>query len=819
MLLRILYTRRRTWSWGLGFLLGGLLACGLIYLEAASRFDPAALVPVPGPLVVDREGQILRLAPDSQGQRMVKLPGDAIPPLVAAAFIAAEDQRFWEHPGVDLAAVMRAAGQNLTAGRIVSGASTLTMQLSRLAYPGSRTFHRKLVEMVRSLRIEGTLTKEEILRAYLNRVPLGGNLVGVETAALAYFNKSTADITPAEAALLAALAKAPTALRPRGPKYNRLVARQHWVLGRMAYLGHLNPEEAAAARQEPLIFQGAGRGVPIFPFEAPHFVPAALSKSKNMPPDHGHLPTTLDLALQRRVEAVVRSHRTQLLRARASQAAVVVVDNRTLSVLALVGSLLYGPQDRGFNNGATALRSPGSTLKPFLYAQALDEGFTSALVLEDVDRRYRTPKGDFTPANFDRSSHGPVSFREALGNSLNLSAVHLLNQVGPQAFYDNLQKLNLINHPELGPQHYGLGLVVGNPEVTLLQMAAAYASLANGGLYRPLRFLQGEPADPGVQVFSPQSAYIVSDILADPLARGRIFGGSQAMNPLYRLALKTGTSTHYRDCWCVGYSPEFTIAVWVGNFSGQPTALLSGASAAAPILADLLREVFSGSPPGGFPRPEGIARRTVCAFSGLVPGPGCVHQRQELFIAGTEPAQDCTYHLAQEPWHQMPTPFAGWLKNRHGKGGEGRFRLAGFPLDLDKVFPKAGPAQNQPQAHSRPQTLPGASHGKVSLGLGTNSGEPARLPLPLADQPQLVSITYPFNGDRFLLQSGAESVRLTLKADCRLPFPAITWFVDGEEKAAAGPPYDLTLYLDRGRHRLMAVGPDGRGDAVVVVVE
>jgi penicillin-binding protein 1C len=283
------------------------------------------------------------------------------------------------------------------------------------------------------------------------------------------------------------------------------------------------------------------------------------------------------------------------------------------------------------------------------------------------------------------------------------------------------------------------------------------------------------------------------------------------MNPLFRLALKTGTSTRYRDCWCVGYSPEFTIAVWVGNFSGQPTALLSGSSAAAPILADLVREVFNGSPPGAFSRPEGIARRTVCAFSGLVPGPGCAHQRQELFIAGTEPTQVCTYHVPREPWHQMPTPFAGWLQKRHGQGGEGRFRLAGFPLDLDKVFPRAEPVQ----AH----TLPASSHGKVSLGAGAALRGPGRLPLPLPDQSPLVSITYPFSGDRFLLQAGAESLRLTLKADCRLPFPAITWFVDGEEKAAAGPPYDLTLDLNRGRHRLMAVGPDGRGDAVVVMVE
>lgn len=799
--------------WGLVFLLGLGLAGGLLFLAAASHVDPTALAPAAGPLVSDRESRILRLAPSPQGLRIVRLPPGAIPPLVAAAFLAAEDQRFWQHPGVDAAAVIRAAGQNLVAGRIVSGASTLTMQLARLAHPGPRTFGRKALEAVRSLRIEAALTKEEILRAYLNRVPLGGNLAGVEIAALAYFDKPAAELSASEAALLAALAKAPTALRPTGPRQDRLVARQRWVLKRMAKLGYLSSEDLVAALQEPLIFQGMGRGAPILPFRAPHFVQTVLSREKF--PDTGdrRLTTTLDLDLQRRVEAAVRSHRAALYRAGASQAAAVVVDNRSLEVLALVGSFAYGPRDRGYNNGATALRSPGSTLKPFLYALALDQGFTPAAVLEDVDRRYRTPRGEFLPANFDRATHGPVSFREALGNSLNLSAVYLLNQLGPKAYYETLTKLNLINHPARGPEHYGLGLVVGNPEVTLLQMAAAYATLANGGVYRPLRLTPGAPLEPGVQVFSPQAAYIITDVLADPLARGRIFGGSQAMNPQLRLALKTGTSTRYRDSWCAAYSPEYTLVVWVGNFDGRPTAMLSGATAAAPIVMDLAREVFAGSTPAPFPRPEGIVTRTVCAFSGLLPGPGCVHQRQELFVAGAEPTELCTYHQPREPWHRMPTPYAAWLKKRHGQGGEGRFRLAGFPLDLDKVFPPDATAP------ANPPTAVAKRNGKVSLGLAAGGHSPPRPRPPAAGQPPLVSISYPLSRDRFLVLPGRDSLRLTLKADCRLPLPAITWFINGREEGVTGPPYELPLVLPRGRHLLMAVGPDGLGDAVEVVVE
>jgi penicillin-binding protein 1C len=790
-------------SWWL-FVVGALAVAGFC-LEAASRFERGALTPVPGPLVLDRTGQVLRLVPDQGGRKAVRLPPGPLPSQVVAAFIATEDQRFWRHPGVDPLAVVRAAGQNLAARRIVSGASTITQQLARLAYPGPRTFSRKALEMVRSLRLELSLTKEEILRAYLDSVPLGYNLVGVEAASRAYFGKSAADLAVSQAALLAALAKAPGTLRPHGRRHERLLARQQWVLGRLAHLGLIRPRVLEAALEAPLAFRHQGGRSQVFPFEAPHFVELVLSRPRDRRTSSGLLATTLDLSLQRRIEAILRSHRTRLAKCGASQAACLVVDNRTLKVLALAGSYGYGPRDQGFNNGAAALRSPGSTLKPFLYAQALDAGFTSATVLEDVERRYRTPRGEFNPANFDRSAHGPVSLREALGNSLNLSSVHLLNHVGPESFYDTLKALGLINHPERGAGHYGLGLVVGNPEVSLLQLAAACACLANGGLFRPLRFLAEEPLDSGVPIFSPQAAYIVNDILSDPLARGRIFGGSLAMNQPYRLAVKTGTSTRYRDCWAVAYSPEYTVAVWVGNFGGRPTANLSGAAAAAPIVADLARELFGEGAPTAWARPEGIVETEVCAFSGLLPQDGCAHVRRELFLAGTEPGQFCSFHQGREPWHRLATPYANWLHQRYTRGGEGRYRLAGFDQDLGRLFPEGGREAG---------AGPGPGHLRTQA-----PGERRRRPFPSPEAAPMVAITYPLRGDRFLLEPASEVLRLTVKASCRAPLPEVTWFVDGCEAAVTGPPYEAPLELARGRHRLLAVGPDGRGDEVVVKVE
>ena len=785
----------KSWRFLVLVVLVGFFVAGALYLERLTRVDFGTLNPQAGPLVLDRQGRVLFLGPGARGSRVVQLPPGPLPKLAAAAFVAAEDQRFWSHHGVDFLAVVRAAGSNLQAGRVVSGASTITQQLARLTYPGPRTWSRKIVEMGRSLRIEAALSKEEILRRYLNRVPQGNNLTGVETAALAYFDKPAAQLSVAEAALLASLAKAPGRLNPLGRQRRRLLARRNWVLGRMAALGFLTPSAVQTARREPLRLDGVGGRHARFPFRAQHFVNLVLADKK---PEAGVVRTTLNLDWQRLLEQVLQSQAVRLKAGGASQAAAVILDNRGSEVLALAGSLHYGPEGRGYNNGATAWRSPGSALKPFLYALALDQGFTAASVIEDIERRYRLPGGEFHPANFDRVAHGPISFREALGNSLNLSAVRLLNLVGEEPFYDTLTRLGLINHPEHDPEYYGLGLVVGNPEVSLLQMAGAYACLANRGIWRAPRLRLDQPRGEGVTVFSEQAAFIVSDILSDPLARSRAFGGSQAMNPPFRLALKTGTSTRYRDCWVVAYSPRYTLAVWVGNFDGHPTATQSGATAAAPILKEIAAALFAAKPPQPFTCPPGVTRARVCAFSGMRPGPGCAHVVEELFVAGTEPTRECTYHRDHSPWHRLNTAYAGWLEERHEHRATGRYRLAGFDADLDLVF--------------RPGATAGAPPGSKVKRMGYPG--PAAL-----QEGSRLRIVYPLPGDRFLLAPQKEDLEVTVKALCRVRVAEVSWFVDGREVGRAGPPYQLTVPLARGRHRLTALGGDGVGDTVEVSVQ
>jgi membrane carboxypeptidase/penicillin-binding protein PbpC len=261
----------------------------------------------------------------------------------------------------------------------------------------------------------------------------------------------------------------------------------------------------------------------------------------------------------------------------------------------------------------------------------------------------------------------------------------------------------------------------------------------------------------------------------------------------------------------VAYTPGYTVAVWLGNFNGRPTANLCGAAAAAPIVADLAAVLFAGKSPAPFIKPEGVTSAEVCAFSGMKPGPGCVHRRRELFMAGTEPRTLCSYHHPREPWHRMPTNFAGWLHQRFEKGGEGRFRLADFDQDLSKTFQGPWAAGRRAGPPTGPRRTGWA---------GLNPPGAGRYPAARTHGLALrVSISYPLPGDRFLLTLRAEVVRLTAKARCRDPLPAVTWFVDGREVAATGPPYELPLDLPRGRHRLTVVGPGDQGDSVAVLVQ
>ena len=748
-----------------------------IHLESVSRVSISDLYPESNTIFKDRSGSILRWVPASNGERHIWIPLSNIPEIIRSAFISAEDHRFYSHPGVDVLAILRAVKSNLTKGHIVSGASTLTQQLSRLTYPRKRTYYDKLVELIRSLRIESLLDKEQILELYLNRVPLGNNLVGVKAGAMVYFGKSLSRLTVSEAALLASLPKAPGKLNPYGRNAPLLFERKNWVLKKMHINGHIGSDTLNGSLKDAPILKPKS-----FPFAAPHFINQVLPESRS-----GNYTTTIDLNLQSRVEQILKSHKFRLKRKNARQASVVILDNENSEILSLVGSIEYSKRHQGFNNGSNALRSPGSTLKPFLFAQALDSGLNTATVLEDIEKKYTSPQGVYRPVNFNKKSYGPVSMRNALGNSLNQTAVSLLNTIGYSSFYETLQSLELINFPQRGPEHYGLGMVIGNPEVTLVQLASAYATLARGGLFIPAKYFVDDKGSKGTRIYSEEASYILTDMLSDPSARNLTFGDFFNQKLPFKVALKTGTSTNYRDGWIVGYTPQHTIAIWVGNFNGQPTAGMSGAQAAGPILVDILNELYPNGFSSSFSKPKGVTPIEVCSHSGMKPNKFCLHIKRELFITGMEPEEICNYHNELGGTHNLPPQFATWLHGRYEKGVEGNYRLAGFSRNLSQTFQKV--SRNYRGTERRYE-----------------STDPS------------IQITSPVNGEIYIMDLNEGAYQIELEVSSSLPAPEITWYVDEREYDKVGPPYKTKWHLSRGIHTLTAVGPGHSGDSVEIEV-
>ncbi len=548
---------------------------------------------------------------------------------IVAAIVAAEDRRFWSHRGVDPVALARAALQNLAAGRVVSGASTLTMQVIRLLEPRPRRLWAKTREARRALQLERRRDKTAILAQYLNRAPFGGNIVGIEAAAQRYFAKRPGDLSLAEAALLAGLPQSPARFRP-DRHLDRARARQSYVLARMRECGLIDGRQETAALRQPLAVRPAG-----YPFDAPHFTDW-LGPVANAPAG-APVRTTLDPDLQRRAEAVLRRHRDAH---GARGGAIVILEVRTGAIRAMVGSPDFAAVPAGQVNGALAPRAAGSTLKPFVYALALERGLmTPGTVLPDMPLRFR----DYDPRNFDAACRGTATVREALVQSLNLPAIEAERCVGQPLFHATLRALGFatLGRPA---DHYGLGLVLGNAEVRLLDLANAYACLARGGRYRHPRLIEDSaPPDPETRVFSEDTCWLLADMLSGD-ERALDTAGHVADTRLPRMAWKTGTSTGWRDAWAVAYNPDIVIGVWIGNPDNTASARLIGRTAAVPLAWELFRGLYPDNQGPWFARPAGVVPRAVCAASGCLPGPRCGPPAMDWAIARVSRGMPCPLH-------------------------------------------------------------------------------------------------------------------------------------------------------------------------------
>ncbi len=608
----------------------------------------------------DREGRLLReLASRSDG-RSVGLPADQpVPPLVRAAFIAAEDHRFGRHLGVDPLAVGRALVQDVRAGRVVSGASTIAQQLARQIVPRPRTLAGKAREALWAVRLTVHLPADELLRAYLDRIALGHDLFGVEAAAQLYFGRPASALSLGQAALLAGMAGSPARYDP----YRHATAassRVREVLRRMVRHGMVAADTARQGAEAPLDLVPPSRT-----FAAPHLTSWLAGRLPALGLERAVVvETTLDPALQTDVEAIVRE---QLAGdPRVEQAAAIVLDNDMGEVLAYVGSVDFLDDDRqGQNDGVRTLRQPGSALKPFAYGLALSEGYTAATLLSDLEVHLATPSGAYMPRNYDRRIHGPVRLRAALANSYNVPAVRLADELGPERVLAVLRRAGFDSLQE-GAEHYGVGIVLGNGDVTLRELARAYRGLARGGVVEPLAEIRRAQDADGRDLpiakelaprrFLPRSAVaILTDIISDEAARGPAFGLDNALRLPFPVAAKTGTSHAFVDNWTVGFTAERTVAVWAGNFDGRPMQGVSGISGTAPIFSRVMTRAMRGVVPRKLVERSRFEHARVCALSGKLAGPACPSAVEEAFLPGTAPTESCSMHR----WRQGPVLDVG----------------------------------------------------------------------------------------------------------------------------------------------------------------
>jgi len=579
--------------------------------------------------VLDRNGEVLYEARSGLGTREMRLRPDRLPASLVAATLAAEDHRFHSHWGIDPIAMTRAAWRNVTALDRVEGGSTLTQQVAKLlldrrAQLAAGTARRrgwgsKIEEAIVALRLEHRLSKPEILALYLNLAPYGNQIAGAERASQAYFGTGSSMLTPAQAAFLAALPQRPSRFNP-WRSLAQATARQRVVLARMERRGFLDAPAAAIARSERLHLVDEDAR-----FLAPHFVGMVLADLPDPKPTR--VVTTLDAALQRTVEGIVRSQHPLLEAHGATNVAVVVLDNTTSQWLAWEGSGNFGGDRGGAINGATSPRQPGSALKPFTYALAFESGETPATVLPDVPASFPTAEDGviYTPRNYDGRFRGPVLVRTALAGSINVPAVALASQLGVPNVLRFLRRAGFTTFDKTAA-HYGLGLTLGNAEVRLDELTAAYAAFARGGEWRaPRARLDPQPAvaEP-VQLVSPRTAYWITDILADDEARAFIFGRGSQLDFPFPVAVKTGTSQAYHDNWTVGSSRHVTVGVWVGNFDRSPLIGSSGVTGAGPLfhavmLAAEARVAGDITPVDGalLDPPAPLVEATICGLSGM----------------------------------------------------------------------------------------------------------------------------------------------------------------------------------------------------------
>jgi penicillin-binding protein 1C len=745
----------------------------------------ALLVPLPARLS-ERPSTLVRFADDSVAHVFlapderwrIRADLERIDPRYVEALLAFEDARFFMHPGVDPLAILRAIGSNLRAGRVVSGASTITMQLVRLVEPRPRHLGSKITEALRALQLELRLSKAEILAHYLTFTPYGGNLEGIEAASWAYFGHSAEALAPDEIVVLLAVPQRPRQRAASPHNAARLEQARDEIAARLVGAEALHPgdDESPADLLSRIASSPPPATLRPMPREMPHLARWLADRS----PELDEIPTTIDRGQQRLAERILHGARTELRDRGIHNGAAVVVDHRDGRVRAVVGNLDFWDHRHGGQIPAFSIpRSPGSALKPFLFALAIDRGIAlPEHLVPDIPSAW----GGWRPENADGEFHGLVSLGGALSTSLNVPFIRLLGEVGVEPFLALLAAGGAAGL-DADPARLGLSAAIGGAEVSPLEVAALYTTLARGGSALPLRLLRTDQPDAPEprQVLSPGATWLTRRVLArrdrpDFPARRELSGAPAQIH------WKTGTSWGRRDAWAAGSGPTHTAVVWLGNVDATPSADLVGADTAAPLLFDLLEALHPGRPPHSTGPPADLVPVESCAWSGYLPSPACPTRREILALRTQVPTKTCPYHVAVDvdlerglalnpscrgnrPWQtsfflQLPTTVARFLSERH--------RSLPAPPNLAPECLAAG--------GGRPPTI-----------LTPPSGQVIVLVRGLPDDRQEVPLE-------------AESPR---------PGGRLSWWIDGRWLGTVVPPERLWWTPEPGEHELTVIDESG----------
>jgi penicillin-binding protein 1C len=728
--------------------------------------------------VLDREGHLLRVTLSPDDKYRLYTPLDGMPPDLIAATLLQEDQHFWSHPGVNPFAALRSLGHVCLGHSGRGGASTITMQLARLRYHlYTRTTRGKVMQMYRALQIERHHSKRKILEAYLNLAPYGRNIEGVGAASFLYFGKSATGLTRHEAVALSVLPQSPTHRTPRTDLPNAAL---------LAAANRLAVRLGRADRDiDPIDAEFRVRAGQTREFSAPHFVRRVVDISAG----RAEIATTLDRELQRLIERRIESYIEANRRLGVANAAAMLVDTRSMEVLAQVGSAdFFSEEISGQVDGTRSRRSPGSTLKPFIYALAMDQGLIHPLtMLTDAPRRF----GDYNPENFDGDFAGPIKATDALARSRNVPAVALAAQLSHPTLYEFLKRSGVALPREEG--FYGLSLPLGGGEVTMEELVRLYAALANGGRLRALQRILPHPSvDRGVRIVSPEASFLALEMLGHVPRPGV---GSEAGNE--GVYWKTGTSMGFRDAWSIAVFDHYVLAVWVGNFDGHRNAAFVGRTCAGPLLfqiIDAMRVQGRARPrPLAAPTDANLKRVEFCAVTGQLPTAACTHCVTGWFIPGVSPIMSCDVH--REILVDIETGLR--VSSDDGTCELRREVYEFWPSDLLTLFEKAGVPRRRP-----PPFAPGAGVETIAR---------------YGRAPQIVS---PANGKVYAVRPGDEANgTITLQARSEADVAKLYWFAGKAFLGATSAREALHWHPSPGVYRIVALDDRGRSSTSTVTIQ